>query len=323
MMELTDKTYKSPIVLERADPWVYKHTDGYYYFTGSVPGYQEIEVRRAKTLNDLDAGEVATIWHAHETGEMSRLIWAPEIHYIQGNWYIYFAAAGTDEVSKGTFQHRMYVLECTDDNPLTGEWTEKGQVKTAFESFSLDATVFELHNRLYYVWAQKDPAIPGNSNLYISEMKNPWTLTGKQTLLSIPHYDWEKVGYWVNEGAAVIIRNDKVFITYSGSATDENYCMGLLWADIDADLLDGYNWHKSEEPVFISSEKNTLYGPGHNSFTISEDGLHDVLIYHARPQKVAAGDPLDIPDRHAHAQIFDWDESGFPQFGEPGEQITR
>lgn len=322
-MELTDKTYKSPIVLERADPWVYKHTDGYYYFTGSVPGYQEIEVRRAKTLNELSAGEVATVWHAHETGEMSRLIWAPEIHYVQGNWYIYFAAAGTDEVSKGTFQHRMYVLECTSDNPLTGEWTEKGQVKTAFESFSLDATVFELHNRLYYVWAQKDPAIPGNSNLYISEMKNPWTLTGKQTLLSIPHYDWEKVGYWVNEGAAVIIRNDKVFITYSGSATDENYCMGLLWADIDADLLDGYNWHKSEEPVFISSEKNTLYGPGHNSFTISEDGLHDVLIYHARPQKVAAGDPLDIPDRHAHAQIFDWDESGFPQFGEPGEQITR
>ncbi|MCY7185891.1 hypothetical protein MK534_09240, partial [Streptococcus gallolyticus subsp. gallolyticus] len=30
--------YHNPIVLERADPWVYKHTDGYYYFTGSVPG---------------------------------------------------------------------------------------------------------------------------------------------------------------------------------------------------------------------------------------------------------------------------------------------
>ena len=81
-------TYKNPIVIERADPWVYKHTDGYYYFTGSVPGYQEIEVRRAKSLNDLEQGERASVWHAHATGPMSSLIWAPEIHLIQGRWYI-------------------------------------------------------------------------------------------------------------------------------------------------------------------------------------------------------------------------------------------
>lgn len=237
-------------------------------------------------------------------------------------WYIYFAAAKNPEIDKDTFQHRMYVLECKDDNPLNGEWIEKGQVKTAFESFSLDATVFELNDKLYYVWAQKDPAIPGNSNLYISEMENPWTLKGEQILLSIPEYDWEKVGFLVNEGPAVIIRNGKVFITYSGSATDENYCMGLLWADINDDLLDGYNWNKSKDPVFISSEKNQLFGPGHNSFTVSEDDKDDVIIFHARPKKVTEEEPLDVPDRHANAQIFEWDENGFPVFGEPGEQIS-
>lgn len=123
----------------------------------------------------------------------------------------------------------MFVLECADENPLTGKWIEKGQVKTAQESFSLDATVFELHDKLYYVWAQKEPAIPGNSNLYLSEMENPWTLKGKQLLLSIPEYSWEKIGFLVNEGPAVLIRNGKVIITYSASATDENYCMGMLW----------------------------------------------------------------------------------------------
>ena len=92
-------TYKNPIVIERADPWVYKHTDGYYYFTGSVPGYQEIEVRRAKNLDGLEDGERTSIWCAHATGPMSSLIWAPEIHFIQGRWYIYFAAAGTDKVA--------------------------------------------------------------------------------------------------------------------------------------------------------------------------------------------------------------------------------
>ena len=49
-------------------------------------------------------------------------------------------------------------------------------------------------------------------------------------------------------------------MTYSASATDENYAMGLLWANVDDDLLDGYSWHKSEKPVFVSSERHHLYG---------------------------------------------------------------
>ncbi|MFC6465736.1 family 43 glycosylhydrolase [Marinilactibacillus sp. GCM10026970] len=310
--------YNNPIVLERADPWVYKHTDGYYYFTGSVPGYQEIEVRRAKTLNELETGEKASVWHAHEEGEMSSLIWAPEIHFIDGAWYIYFAASSSSEPKNNIHQHRMYVIECKDDNPLTGNWEEKGQVKTHINSFCLDATTFTHNNELYYVWAQKDPAIPGNSNLYLSKMENPWTLKGHTTLLTIPEYDWEKVGFLVNEGPAVIKRNGKIYITYSASATDENYVMGLLSANVDSDLLDGYSWKKSEKPVFVSSEENSLYGPGHNSFTKSEDDQEDILIYHARPEKNKEGDPLDNPNRHANAQKFDWDESGFPDFGVPG-----
>jgi GH43 family beta-xylosidase len=308
---------KKPFVLERADPWVYKHTDGYYYFTGSVPGYQSIEVRRATSLEGLETGERVLVWHAHDTGKQSQLIWAPEIHFIHGKWYIYYAASDDAEIRDQEHHHRMFVIENTAETPMNDQWVEKGQVITQFESFSLDATVFEHKNDLYYVWAQQDPRIPGNSNLYISKMANPWTLKGKQVLLSIPEYSWERIGFKVNEGPAAISRNGKVFLTYSASATDENYAMGLLWANEDSDLLNGYSWHKAKEPVFVSSERNHLYGPGHNSFT-TVDG-RDVLIYHARPEKNKQGDPLDNPNRHAHAQFFRWDEQGFPVFGEPGE----
>lgn len=308
---------KKPFVLERADPWVYKHTDGYYYFTGSVPGYQSIEVRRATSLEGLENGERVLVWHAHDTGKQSQLIWAPEIHFIHGKWYIYYAASDDAEIRDQDHHHRMFVIENTAETPMNDQWVEKGQVITQFESFSLDATVFEHKNDLYYVWAQQDPRIPGNSNLYMSKMANPWTLKGKQVLLSIPEYSWERIGFKVNEGPAAISRNGKVFLTYSASATDENYAMGLLWADEDSDLLNGYSWHKAKEPVFVSSERNHLYGPGHNSFT-TVDG-RDVLIYHARPEKNKQGDPLDNPNRHAHAQFFRWDEQGFPVFGEPGE----
>lgn len=313
----SQEIYKNPIVLERADPWVYKHSDGYYYFTGSVPGYKSIEVRRAKSLNDLENGERITVWQAPETGAMSCLIWAPEIHFIRGKWYIYFAASDNEEIRNENHHHRMFVIENDSEDPMNTNWIEKGQIKTQFESFSLDGTMFEHQERLYYVWAQQDPVIPGNSNLYISEMENPWTLKGKQILLSVPEYAWEKIGFSVNEGAAAIIRNGKVFITYSGSATDENYAMGLLWADENSDLLNGFSWNKAVEPVFKSSSKNQQFGPGHNSFTISEDGKKDVIVYHARPEPNKAGDPLNNPNRHARAQIFEWDEKGFPLFGEP------
>ncbi|WP_265458883.1 family 43 glycosylhydrolase [Enterococcus sp. HY326] len=313
---------QNPIVFERADPWVYLHTDGYYYFTGSVPGYQGIEVRRSRSINDLENAEKVLVWHAHDTGPMSRLIWAPEIHFLDGKWYIYFAASDDEDLRNRHHHHRMFVIENANANPFEGSWQEKGQLKTQFESFSLDGTVFTLKDKLYYVWAQQDPNIPGNSNLYISEMASPWTLKGKQTLISMPTEPWEKIGFKVNEGPAAIIRNGKVFITYSGSATDENYAMGLLWADESSDLLDGFSWHKELKPVFVSSERHHQFGPGHNSFTTGPNG-EDILIYHARPEKNQEGDPLSNPNRHAIAQQFDWNEAGFPVFGEPVENTRE
>ncbi len=308
--------YKNPIVIERADPFVYKHNDGYYYFTGSVPGYQSIEIRRAKTLNGLETGEIKTIWHAHEEGLLSELIWAPEIHYINNKWYIYFAASNSATVRNSKYHHRMFVLECEGD-PFNDSWIEKGEIKTHLKSFSLDGTVFQHRDELYYVWAQLDPKIKGNSNLYISKMMNPWTLKGEVLMLSKPEFAWEKNGFLVNEGPAVIIKNDKVFISYSGSATDHHYAIGLLYANANSDLLKIDSWTKEKEPVFKSCEENSQYGPGHNSFTKSEDDKFDVLVYHARPIKVIQGDPLDNPNRHARAQVFSWDEKGMPVFGKP------
>ncbi|TDL74025.1 alpha-N-arabinofuranosidase [Rhodococcus qingshengii] len=307
------ETLNNPIVEQRADPWVYKHTDGYYYFTASVPEYDRIEVRRSETIQGLGSVEPVVAWKKHENGPMSANIWAPEIHYIDGKWYIYYAAAREDAI----FDHRMYVIENDSANPLEGNWVEKGQVKTDWESFSLDATTFEHKGQRYYVWAQSDPKIEGNSNLYISKMVNPWTIEGPQVMITTPEYDWETIGFLVNEGAAVLKRNGKIFISYSASATDYNYCMGLLQADENSDLLDPASWVKTEAPVFKTNVENSQYGPGHNSFTVSEDGSEDIIIYHARNYREIVGDPLWDPNRHTRAQVFTWNEDGTPNFGEP------
>jgi GH43 family beta-xylosidase len=320
---IVSEEFMNPIVEQRADPWVYKHTDGYYYFTASVPEYNRIELRRSQHIQELGSSSPIVAWKKHNSGPMSSLIWAPEIHFIQDKWYIYFAAAQSAEAIDGMFNHRMFVLENESSNPLEGTWIEKGQVETNWDSFSLDATTFEHNNIRYLVWAQKDYQIKGHSNLYIASMKNPWTIQGTQVMISKPEFAWETIGFLVNEGPAVIKKNGKIFISYSGSATDYHYCMGLLVAGDNNNLLDPGSWSKAASAVFQSNAETGQYGPGHNCFTVSHDGTEDIFIYHARNYKEIAGDPLYDPNRHARAQKLTWRSDGMPIFGTPISDAIR
>ncbi len=301
--------YINPIVPQRADPWVFKTNEGEYILIATAPEYDRIELRRSMTLNGLGTAEPKVIWTKHEKGIMGAHIWAPELHKIDGTWYIYFAAGEAEHV----WNIRMYVLSNDSEDPFTGEWKEEGRIKTKIDDFQLDATTFEHQGKRYLIWAQHVRK-GQNTSLVISEMENPTTLKGPEVVITDPEYDWERVKHDVNEGPAVIKRNGKIFVTYSASATDYNYCLGLLWADENADLMDSTVWHKSEKPVFYTNEKVRRFGPGHNSFTVAEDGKTDVLIYHARVYKDIVGYELHDRNRHTRARTFTWDENGFPDF---------
>ena len=301
----------NPIVLQRADPWLYRDDEsGCYHFIGTAPEFDRIELRHACRLNDLKLAKPVVVWRKRDSGPMSVNIWAPELHRINGTWYIYFAAG---DVSK-PFSIRMYVLSNPGEDPMTGAWQEEGQIVTHLDSFSLDATTFEHRGRRYLVWAQMDAERSYNSALWMAEMDSPVSVRPPVIRLSEPDLDWERLGYKVNEGAAVIVRNGRVFMTYSASATDDRYAMGLLWANEDADLMDPASWTKSADPVFSTSAELGRFGPGHSSFVLAEDGETDLVIYHARDYRELRGTPLTDPNRHARARLLHWDELGFPDF---------
>lgn len=304
-----------PWITQRADPYVYRHTDGNYYFTASMPKYDCIALRRSKDLLGLAEAEETVIWHKHEEGPMSKHIWAPELHYLDGKWYIYFAGAKIGH----KWKLRPYVLECQSDDPITGSWKELGKMQAAdgdkfsFRAFSLDGTVFENKGKRYYVWAEKVSVGRQISNLYIAEMESPIKLKTMQVLLTSPDYDWERHGFWVNEGPSVLHHDGKLYLTYSASDTGINYCVGMLSVDEDADLLDPRQWKKERYPVLKTDANLEIYGPGHNCFTQDEDG-NTIMVFHARKVTEIVGNPLYVPNRHAMMLKVEWSEDGKPVF---------
>ena len=304
-----------PWIMQRADPYVYRHTDGSYFFTGSMPKYDCIALRKSGDLLGLAEAEETVVWRRHESGPMSEHVWAPELHYLDGKWYIYFAAGERDDIWK----IRPYVLECESDDPMAGPWKELGKMQAAdgdefsFQAFSLDGTIMENKGKRYYIWAEKVSVGRQISNLYIAEMESPVKLKTMQVLLTSPDYDWERYGFWVNEGPFVLHSNGKIYLTYSASDTGINYCVGMLSIDEDADLLDPRQWKKERYPVLGTDESLEIYGPGHNCFTQDEEG-NTIMVFHARKEREIVGNPLYNPNRHAMLLKVKWSEEGKPIF---------
>ncbi len=298
--------WNDPFIPQRADPYIL-HEEGKYYFTASVPDYDRIVLRSSDTLEGLRDAAEKTLWTCHETGEMSKHIWAPELHRKADGWYIYFAAGRKERIWK----IRPYVLKCTGSDPMRDPWMEMGMMKRAdkfsFNDFSLDMTVFSHRGRSYTVWAEKVNQGKKISNLYIAETDSPLSLKTPQVLLSSPSYDWERIGFWVNEGPAFLEGKDHVYISYSASSTGENYCMGMLTAPAGEDLLDPDVWRKSRTPVLASDSTYGLYGPGHNCF-FRDDCGQTIMAFHARPYDRVTGDPLYDPNRHCYLMKIDWQE---------------
>lgn len=305
----------NPLVRQRADAQIFRHTDGNYYMTASVPEYDRLVLRRASTIAGLATAEEVVLWRHLASGPMSGFIWAPELHQIEGRWIMYFAA-GPSGGGEDVFRIRTYALASDSADPMTGKWEVLGQLQTPWDSFNLDSTTFVHRGVRYLAWAQREPGIETNSNLYLAPLATPLTLAAKPTRLTVPTLPWEVQGFKVAEGPAPLVRNGRFFMTYSASATDARYAMGMLTAREDADLMDPASWTKSPVPVFQSSPENNIWGPGHNSFTVDERG-RDMLVYHARDYRDIKGDPLFDPNRHTRVQPIRYRPDGTPDFGVP------
>ena len=101
---------------EGSDPHIVTW-DGYYYLMTTT--FRDLQITRAKTLEGLKTGERVTVFTDTTEGRSCN-IWAPELHYLDGTWYIYYTASGCanlddlrPHVLKGKLSERLPTSQLT------------------------------------------------------------------------------------------------------------------------------------------------------------------------------------------------------------------
>ncbi|MBN2477309.1 MAG: glycoside hydrolase family 43 protein [Pirellulales bacterium] len=300
--EAAPKTFTNPILRSGADPWVTRY-EGDYLLCQSRRG--GVRVARASRLQDLDTVPWIRVWTPPQNKPYSKELWAPELHYLQGKWYIYVAADNGDNAN-----HRMFVLEGTSQDPQK-PFQLKGKIAASTDRWAIDGTVLEMPDRsLYFIWSGWEGTENVAQLLYIAPMRKPWAIAGERVCISRPEHDWELNGEpLINEGPEVLWNGDRLFVVYSASGSwGDDYCLGQLrWKG--GNVLDPHAWVKKAEPVF--SRTADVFGPGHASFTTSPDETEHWIVYHAAKYAGAGW------NRNVRIQKFTWNDDGSPNFGTP------
>ncbi len=284
--------YDKPIDnVNGGDPFIVE-ADGKTYYTFTTGS--EIEIRRIAAYDDTTTLAKKTVYVAGKDGIVGH-IWAPEIHKIGDKWYIVSCALfDKNAVPRGKmpsadageehddFYRYGFVLESKTDD-VFGEYEFKGYLAPDGLN-NIDGTYLKKDGKLYYVSSAYHDV--GFQCIYITEMENPYTLKegAPSVKLSSPDLYWERKGWRVNEGPAVLYHNDDIFIVYSASGySSDYYCMGMLTLN-GKDVMKKSSWSKSLSRVNYDDKANDIYNAGHCSFLYRKNG--DVyMVYHANKTK--------------------------------------
>jgi GH43 family beta-xylosidase len=297
------KSYKG------ADPWLEYYDGNYYLVTTTFTGI--LGIRKSPTLAGLATAPNVQVY-SDTTSTRNTNFWAPELHFLDGHWYLYYSA-GQSGVACCDSQ-RTHVLESSGTDPL-GPYTYKGSLTGSNLTpggWLIDASVLEHDGDLYLLGSG---FINGSTqSLVIAPMSNPYTLASSTfTVISSPTLDWERSGSPVNEGPEPLYHDGRTFLTYSASSCQTaDYKLGQLELT-GSDPLSPASWTKKQTPVFQRSDTGSVYGPGHNGFFSSPDGTENWIVYHANSSSSGGCGN----GRTTRAQEFTWNADGTPNFGTP------
>jgi GH43 family beta-xylosidase len=282
---MSGRTYTNPVYDGYlGDPFVLKH-NGEYYAYGTVPrGDVSVPVLHSRDLVDWRHLGTALVLR----GDAFETLWAPEVVYDNGTFYMYYSAGG--EEGEG---HQLRVA--TASSPA-GPFEDSGTVLTPDDAFTIDAHPFRDDDGRWYLYYCRDFLEPDGegrvgTGIVVDRLVGMTRLAGERRTVVRPHADWqlyERQREWYGrmwdwytvEGAFVCKHEGRYYCLYSGGAWREpNYGVSYVVADHpkgpfapEAD---------TEGPSILRTSPGRVIGPGHASVVHAPDNAHEYLVYHA------------------------------------------
>lgn len=311
--------YKNPLTREfnTPDPCiVYCNINKCYFATHTSGGKDnaamEIVLHRSEKLSDIMNAETAVVYKANPDDKTYGCLWAPELHFIDGRWYIYTSTRNSET---DNMKH-VICLRAKTDNPFDG-FEFAAHINPNL--FAIDPTIYQdkKNNKLYisYSLVVDDP----NQAVAIQELKSPTEPIGKYEIISRPQYDWERVppyhdDYTINEGSYFIEKGDRLFMVYSSNGCwSDDYVLGIM-EFVGDDIMSADSWVKDSVPFMRKGNGN--FGSGHAHFFHSPDNTELWMCYHCLKESNPRTEPME---RYCHCQKVFFDETGYPHVGMPVE----
>ncbi|KAH7028967.1 glycosyl hydrolase [Microdochium trichocladiopsis] len=316
-----------------SDPHMTYH-NGQYYLTAT--SWNDVQLTAASTIEGLKTATPVAIYSDRSNPRRARNWWAPELHFVQDRWYIYFTTSIDDPdwaVMLPTLT--QWVLggpSGANANPLVGEtnaqWEFLGMIRPEnYQGGMLDGTIYNINGQDYFIFSSVNgTASPNGASLWISKLLSPTTVS-PATLIAYPQYPWENNSSAVLEGPQGIrspVTGDTYLVYSANDCNTPDYKLGTLrLVAEDADPLLPESWEKLPEPLLVTDVGRGIFGPGHNGFFKSPDGTQDWIAYHANRNASGRCNAY----RQTFVQQVLWDtEDGSPRLSPPvppGEEIEE
>lgn len=288
---LHQDSFPFPVAENHADPCIGRWNNKFYFIaTNDADHEHTMYIREADSIPELVNAKENLILDSTTYEGIGGLLWAPELHIIGGKLCIMHAAT-----PEPFFEEESRVMILKDGgNPIVKEdWeaprrivrADGSDICEAGKTITLDMTHFTWGGEDYVIWSQRQ-FLPKDLGawLYIAKLnpREPWKLASDPVILTKPEYGWENNHTFVVEGPYALVRDNKLYVTYSAAAVDTTYVVGLLSIEGGKDLLKASNWTKSNYPILTSRSVPGEFGTGHNAYV--EDANGDIWnTYHARP----------------------------------------
>ncbi|MBZ0321186.1 MAG: glycoside hydrolase family 43 protein [Anaerolineae bacterium] len=292
-------TYTNPVYPHYfADPFVLKHDEHYYaYGTGPAgPNGERFPVLHSPNCVDWER----LGWSLIPSGGTD--FWAPEVAYVDGQFYMYFSAQGID----GKDHH----LRVATSQAPTGPFWDTGKILVPDQPFSIDPHPFQDQDGQWYLFYARDFLTTDEeahvgTGIVVSRLLDMTTLDNSPHIVVRPHADWhlflpqrsmygEVYDWYTVEGPSTLLHNNHYYCFYSGGAWErDNYGVACVVADSP---LGPYLRPEYAQAPLLRTVPEQVIGPGHNSFTRSLDGSQTYMVYHAwdaaRTARLMRIDPL-------------------------------